>query len=112
MAVIVYATDPTGLLQQIKAAAAAGTLSPWSVDSDGDLTLAPTQSLFRAWFRPATSANSITFRILTPQKSTMSRGTYAVYHGRLIEMLLNKFDTRFSRVVSTALPSNGDQVRG
>jgi hypothetical protein len=111
MAVIVHATDPAALLQAIRAAIKDGSVQTWSVDSDGDFTHSPDQWRLKAWFRPKTADGRIIFRILTPQKTTMTKVTYAVYHGRFIEMLLNHFDTQFQNVSASALPTEGDQVK-
>jgi len=112
MAVIVYSTDPPALLQAIRAAIKDGKIQTWSVDSDGDFTHSPVQWRLKAWFRPKTADGKIVFLILTPQKQSMSKVTYAVYHGRFIEMLLNHFDTQFDRAIASALPSDGDQIKG
>jgi hypothetical protein len=112
MAVIIYASDPRALLGAIRSAAQNGEIETWSVDADGDFTHRPEQWRLKAWFRPRLSNDRIVFYILTPQKIVMNRTTYAVYHGRFIEMLLTHFDTQFQRAVATALPVEGDQVKG
>jgi hypothetical protein len=112
MAVTVYTSNPSGLLQAIQLAARSGTIETWSVDQEGDFTHSPEQWRFKAWFRPKLSSDSIVFRILTPQNTTMKKATYAVYHGRFIEMLLAHFDEQFQRAVASALPAEGDLVRG
>jgi hypothetical protein len=111
MAVIVFAAEPTSLLSAIRSAISAGTVETWSFDSDGDFTHIPEQWRLKAWFRPTLLSDRIVFRILTPQHTSMSKATYAVYHGRFIEMLLSHFDTQFQRALATALPTDGDQVR-
>jgi hypothetical protein len=112
MAVIVYVSNPPALLSAIRATIAAGTIQTWSVDADGDFTHSPEQWRLKAWFRAKLSDDKIAFRIISPQKVTMNRATYAVYHGRFIEMLLTHFDEQFQRAVATALPTEGDNVTG
>lgn len=112
MAVIVNVSEPEGLLQAIRSAARGGELETWSMDADGDFTHSRPQWRLKAWFRPRVSEGMIVFNILAPREAVMSRATYAVYHGRFIEMLLAHFDTRFRRAVATALPVGGDRVRG
>jgi hypothetical protein len=112
MAVIVHASDPSALLEAIRSSIRSGKVVTWSVDSDGDFTHSPQQWRLKAWFRPKIADGKIVFRILTPQKTAMNKETYAVYHGRFIEMLLAHFDTEFQRAVSTALPEEGDLIRG
>lgn len=111
MAVIAYASDPQNLLDSIRSAARSGKIETWSVDEDGDFTHSPEQWRLKAWFRPRVSEDKIVFYILTPQGKVMGKVTYAVYHGRFIEMLLGHFDTQFHRVEATALPVKGDRVR-
>jgi hypothetical protein len=112
MAVIVYASDPRALLGAIRSTAQKGETETWSVDADGDFTHRPEQWRLKARFRPKLSNDRIVFYILTPQNTRMNKATYAVYHGRLIEMLLAHFDTQFQRAVATALPVEGDRVKG
>jgi hypothetical protein len=112
MAIVVYTDKPAALLESIKKAVQDGTVETWSVDADGDFTHTPEQWVRRAWFRPRIEQDRIRFNVLTPKGTKMSRGVYAVFHGRLIEMLLAHFDLRFSRAVATALPVNGDAVGG
>ena len=110
MAVILHASNPSALLIAIQSAARSGVIETWSVDSDGDFTHRPEQWRLKAWLRPKLLSDRIVFYILTPQKTQMSKITYAVYHGRFIEMLLAHFDTQFQRVFATALPLEGDRV--
>jgi hypothetical protein len=112
MAVIVHVPDPQTLLDAIRAAARAGKFSTWSMDADGDFTHSAEQWKLKAWFRPKVSEGRIIFSILTPQKKDMTKGIYAAYHGHFIELLLIHFDAQFQRAEATALPVEGDQVRG
>ncbi len=111
MAVIVYSSDPPTLLRAIRSAATDGKIETWSADSDGDFTHSPEQWRRKAWFRPKVADDRIIFTIFPPQKTVMNKVTYAVYHGRFVEMLLAHFDTQFQRAVATALPAEGDRVR-
>jgi hypothetical protein len=110
MAVTVHVADPPAFLNAIRAEIAAGKVQTWSFDKDGDFTHTPEQWRLKAWFRPRVSGDRIDFLILTPQKTKMNKATYAVYHGRFIEMLLTHFDLKFDRAVATALPIIGDRV--
>jgi len=110
MAVRVFCRNPTGLLQQIKDAIRTGSIQTWQVDQDGDFTHSPEQWKNLAWFRPVIQPEKIVFKILARTGVVMSKSTYAVYHGRFIEMLLTHFDEEFSRATATALPADGDIV--
>lgn len=112
MAVIVYTPQPAAVLAAVRTEITSGRVVTWSLDSDGDFTHSPEQWRLKAWFRPQVLSDRLVFRILTPQKVDMNKLTYAVYHGRLIEMLLSHFDMQFRRVEATALPAEGDRVKG
>ncbi|SRR5437667_6655734 len=112
MAIIVTTGNANTIVSSIKAFIDDGTIDTWEYDEDGDFTHTPNQWRQKAWFRARIEDGKITFHILTPTKTTMSRTTYAIYHGRFIEMLLTHFDEKFSRAVATALPVHGDNVRG
>jgi hypothetical protein len=110
MAVRVFCNSPQQLLAEIKGAIREGTVQTWSVDSDGDLTHSPEQWRNKAWFRPRLEPGKLLFIILSPRGIRMSKETYAVFHGRLIEMLLAHFDVKFARATATSLPSDGDKI--
>src|SRR5215470_18128541 len=108
MAVRVFCSNPTDLLNKIKAGIRDGSIETWQIDSDGDLTHSPPQWRNQAWFRPVALADRIVFNILGQTEKAMSKVDYGVYHGRLIEMLLTHFDEDFLRATATALPIEGD----
>jgi hypothetical protein len=110
MAVTVFCNDPAGLLKEIRGAIQAGTIETWALDSDGDMTHSAQQWKNLAWFRPRVVADKLEFSILGTRSHRMSKVTYGVYHGRLIEMLLSHFDTKFNNAVATAMPVRGDNV--
>ena len=110
MAVNVSCNDPGALLRAVKSAINDGTVATWSVDADGDLTHTPEQWRKKAWFRPTVGDERLVFNILAPRGTTMSKALYGVYHGRLIEMLLAHFDTKFTRASATALATSADVI--
>jgi hypothetical protein len=112
MAVIVHASEPRALLSAIRSAVRSGEVAAWSEDEEGDFNHTPELWARKAWFRAKVSDGRIVFNILTPHKLFMKKITYALYHGRFIEMLLAYFGTQFQRVVATALPEEGDDVKG
>lgn len=111
MAVKVSCADPVGLIEKIKIAIRDGTVQTWELDADEDLTHVPNQWKNRAWFHPTAEADQIVFFIFGVKSADMSSATYAVYHGRFIEMLLSHFDLEFTRAVATALPIKGDRTK-
>jgi hypothetical protein len=110
MAVRVFCRNPSSLLQKIKDAIRAGSIQTWQLDTDGDLTHSPEQWKNLAWFRPVVEDDRIIFKILARTDKVMSKATYAVYHGRFIEMILTHFDEDSTRVTATSLPANGDII--
>ena len=111
MAVFVQAPNPQALLEAIRIAIRQGKVETWSVDGDGDFTHNPEQWRYKAWLRPRIADGRLVFRILTPKGVVLSTRTYAVYHGRFIEMLLAHFDSQFGSASATALASEGDVIR-
>lgn len=108
MAVRAFSTDPHRLLRGIREGIESGSIQTWSIDADGDLTHAPPQWRGRAWMRPRVLDDRIVFNILGNKRIAMTKSTYAVYHGRLIEMLLRHFDDQLTRVSATASGVQGD----
>ena len=111
MALIVTSSNPGELLKAIKDKMAQGGIDTWSVDSDGDFTHAAPQWKNEAWLRPRIEENKLILKILTPKGKHLSSVTYAVYHGRFIEMILTHFDGKFSNAKATALPDLGDIIQ-
>jgi hypothetical protein len=110
MAVRAYCNNPQQLLNEIKAAIRAGTVQTWLLDKDGDLTHSPEQWKNRAWFRPSFEGGILVFKILGQQSVAMTMEVYAVYHGRLIEMLLAHFDQKFTNAIATAQAVVGEYI--
>lgn len=102
MAVRVYCDDPSDLLEKMRFAVETGSLKSWTVDSVGDFTLASDQWSAKAWFRPKIGKERLSFNILGNRSEVMSKRTYAVYHGAVVEMLLRHFDSDFDRVFATS----------
>lgn len=109
MAIRVYCSEPASLLQTIKDTVPV-QIPPWKVDADGDFTMTAARSTGQGWFRPSVKNDHLLFNILGRKTKSMTRGTYATYHGRFVEMLLTHFDDRFTRVTATALPDAGDAI--
>lgn len=110
MAVKASCNNPQQLLADINAGIRAGKIVTWELDSAGDITHTPEQWKHQAWFRPKVESGCLVFNILGRKSTKMTKEIYAVYHGRLIEMLLVHFDDKFSVVNSTALATTGDTI--
>ena len=111
MAVRVATSQPQVLLAATKRAIDQGHVEPWKYDKDGDFTHTPTQWANKCWLRPHVSSGILTYTTLPPRGVALSKETYAVYHGRFIEMLLAHFDSQFSDAEATAVGTTQDVVR-
>lgn len=112
MAIIVKTSNPSRLYQKIKDKVnSENPLETWSLDKDGDFTHSPPQWDKKAWLRPTIESDHLKLRIIPPKGSHISRTTYAVYHGRFIEMLLTHFDEHFHEAHATAMPALGDIIK-
>ncbi|OQY59520.1 MAG: hypothetical protein B6245_06080 [Desulfobacteraceae bacterium 4572_88] len=109
MAIILVTEEPRWLLNAIYEELEDNEIRTWECDKDGDLTHSPKQWRHLAWMRPKTRKGKLIFNIIAGE-DTLSRRIYAVYHGRLIEMLLAHFDNDIDRLYTTSLPASGDVV--
>lgn len=110
MAVRVFCSDPKQLLHDIKTAIRGASIQTWELDQDGDFTHSPTQWKNQAWFRPSFQPGQLVLLILGQKSGRMSKETYAVYHGRFIEMLLAHFDDKFTSATATAQIISGENI--
>lgn len=108
MAVRVFTDKPEDLLSTIKGAVSEGSVVGWKVDEDGDFTVTAANIANHAWMRPKVLSDRLLFNIIGKKGGTLSTRMYAVYHARLIEMLLNHFDDGFKSAAATAMPISGD----
>lgn len=103
-----FATDePSRLLAAIRAAVDDGSVLTWSYDSDGDFTHTAHDWPRRAWMRPAVEKGRLAFYFIISTTETRGREVYAVYHGRIVEMVTAHFDRMFSIATVTALGVGG-----
>lgn len=110
MAVIVRTDHPAALLRDIKSGVRRGNIETWECDADGDFTHTPPQFSGKAWFRPKVDGDALVFHILGQKSMPMTKGIYAIYHGRFIEMLLAHFDSGFAHARASSLPIEGDWI--
>ncbi len=108
MAITVSTRTPTDLLLLIRDAIKEGEITTWSVDEAGDFTHTPSQWRDKARLRPKVLNGALVFTTVPPSRKSISGESYAVYHGRFIEMLLAHFDTDFSKAYASAKPEKGD----
>ena len=109
MAVIVKTENPTALLGRVRAEIASENIVTWEL-KNGYLTHVPEQWRAKAWFLPKVLDGNLLFLIRPSKGRKVTSVVYAVYHGRLVEMLLAHFDSDFTEVNCTAMPDYGDSV--
>jgi hypothetical protein len=112
MSILVTTPKPNTLVKSIKQKIDEEVIVTWLYDNDGDFSHSPDQWEYKAWLRPIIKEGMVIFKIIAPIDKHLSTRTYAVYHGRFIEMLLSHFDGLFSEISASSLPSNGDEIRG
>lgn len=110
MALIVKTSNPTELLIEIKKTIDTLGIQTWTYDSEGDFTHVPDQWKNKAWMRPHIYPGELHFGFLGNTKVKTTKLIYAVFHGRLAEMLLNHFDEKFSKIEATAMPTTIDKI--
>ena len=112
MAVTVDTPNSASLLEAIKLRIRNKSISTWALIQEQYLTHSVAQWENRAFFLPKCQPGLLAFYIIAPQGGSVSTEVYAIYHGRLIEMLLAHFDKAFTQAVASALPITGDIVSG
>lgn len=114
MALAVSTTSPQSLLTAIKKAIDDKKVVTWRYEDIGGVryyTHCVEQWDRTAWFKASTAAPGLVFNIVPPKGKAISAPVYAVYHGRLAEMLLSHFDKQFCQASASALPVSGDSVK-
>lgn len=110
MALIVKTANPKDLLSDIKKAIDSKSIQTWTYDSEGDLTHSPEQWQYKAWMTPKIFPGELHFGFVGNTEVVTTKLIYAVYHGRLAEMLLNHFDNKFTNVQATSMPTSIDRI--
>ena len=115
MALIVHTNRPRALMNAIIEGIESGDIETWSADDSGHLRHSTPSGQWEneAHVEPTVIAGEmIIFSISGPEKDKLQTRVYAVYLGRLAEMLLAHFDKSFSSINITALaePELGDEV--
>lgn len=116
MAVHFHTDSPKALLAKfntaIKQKEAKGKIDTWMLSDDGKYyTHTAERWTKKAWFKPYTSENILTFNIIKPRDLNVTSPVYAYYHGHLIETFLNHFDVDFTSTTATALAAGDDLCR-
>ena len=113
MAVYFSTSDARGLLKAFDTAIAQkeekGKITTWEKSDDGKYyTHKAKEWHAKAWFKPNTEDNRLTFNIVKSKNKNVTSSVYGYYHGHLIETFLNHFDDLFVAGQATALAARGD----
>lgn len=106
----IITANKVGLFDALRKRIADGEIPEWEVDDQGDFTYANAAWRRRAWMRPKKTTSGIRVNIVGVQGAAVDRETYAVFHGRFLEMLLEHFDQMFEEATATALGTASDLI--
>lgn len=109
MAVYIKTEKASELLGKIKKNIDDEKIKTWKYDDDGDFYHTPDQWNYSGWLHPVVTDKFLILGIIKPKDETMSTMTYAVYHGRFIEMMLYLFDGEFDMIYASAQKTKYDR---
>jgi hypothetical protein len=112
MSVTFETSDPTKLLNTFRKAITDGHVRTWECDKDGDFTHKTDQWVGRAWLHPDPGIGTLTMTFIPPQNTRVSNDVFAIYQGRFIESVTAHCNQLFQRAISTARPTNSDNMVG
>ena len=108
MALIVKTSRAQELLNKMRSDCREDPVQGWICDEDGDFTR--TTESMKVWMRPKTTTSQLTFYVLGPKGRAISTVAYAIYHSKMINLLLTKHDKLFDSARATAMPMSGDII--
>lgn len=104
MAIIIKTDSPKKLIKALNEAIDNREILTWSVDHEGDYTIARDQWRYHAWFRyKILKPNVLAFGIVQSRKYKMTRDLYGIFHGRFVATLLSHFDNLMNDINVTPL---------
>lgn len=100
MAVIVKTNQPELLANRLMESIKNNEIPTWSIDDDGDITIANIKWTNKAWFQIKIEYenNILAFGIISSKIYRMTNELYGVYHGRLAATLLAYFDSLLDNI--------------
>lgn len=90
MALIIRTDKPLFIINSIKQMIDNRIVDTWQYDEDGDFTLSD-EWRNKAWFSTVHNDNTLIFFLIGRNNVPMGYSEYSVYHGRLVELILNIF---------------------
>ena len=110
MPVRAFTDDAAGLLARIKKLIDQKHIVTWRYDGDGDFTHTASSGQWegKAWLRPQVKSDVLRFVIVKTDGIPLTRESFAVYHGRFIEMLVSHVADRFTNTCASPNPAQGE----
>jgi hypothetical protein len=110
MAILINVKEPLNFLKKIQSAIDDKRIQTWTYDSENDFTHSLEQWKNKAWIRPYENITekdyNIAFGFIGNTNVITTKGLYAVYHGRFVEILLTHFDIDIKTFLITSLPNS------
>ena len=111
MAITIKTKNPQKLIKSLNDAIENREILTWSVDQDGDYTIARDQWRYHAWFKPQDIKDGeLIFGIVQSRKYNMTRKLYGIYHGRFVATLLSHFDDLMDDIIISPLLKRGIDI--
>jgi hypothetical protein len=114
MAIYVTTGNGQALLAAIYKAIDDKNVRTWRYETHGGvkyLTHSAEQWDKKAWMKASAQQPGLVFNIVKSQSENISTEVYAIYHGRLVEMLLAHFDGQIFSAAATSMPTVADVVK-
>ena len=102
MAIFIKTKDPKELLGLIRSQIDNDIIKYWVYDLDGDITCIREELLGKAWLHPYLLDGFLAFGIMGRKNVQLSIDTYSIYHGKFVEILLNKLGSHYSSIIIKA----------
>ena len=112
MAIIIHADHPDLLLDRIYESIENKKADKWLVTADGYLTYGSLLWKNEAFFKPEIWVDDKQLRfglIKRKDRKHISTKLYTVFHTKLVELLLSRFDRDFRNVTATATRTEPDR---
>lgn len=89
-----------------------GQIRTWKKTKKGNFTHTSEQWGSKAFFKPKVGTDRLIFNMIPlAGGKKISVEEYAFYHGHLTETFIVHFDSKFTKAVSTAKPSDNDLMK-
>lgn len=108
MAIIIGTAQPDLLLKKVKQAIITSEIKNWLKHEKKDLFSYSTGPYaLKAWFIGRVHPGELHFDIIFPMKCSKKKEYYAIYHGRMIGMILAHFDEDIDHIGANVVKEGG-----